>query len=49
MHVSDACLRLSHLPLQIVRLLCELLVERAQLTVDLPQLLIPLAPSEHAL
>ena len=47
--MCDACLRLGHLPLQVVCLLCEPLVQLAQLPVDLSHLLVPLASSEHAL
>ena len=47
--MGDACLRLGHLPLQIVSLLGEPLIKGAELAVDLPHLLVPLAASEHAL
>ncbi len=47
--MRNACLRLSHLPLQVICLLSEPLIKRAQLPVNLTHLLIPLAPFEHAL
>ena len=47
--MGDACLRLGNLPLQVVGLFCEPLVEGAELPVDLTQLLVPLAATEHAL
>lgn len=47
--MGDSSLCLGHLSLQIIGLFGEPLVKGAELAVDLPKLLVPLAASEHAL